>query len=120
MPNPDKFQFKCEQVSYIGHVLTRNGVKPDPAKVKAIMEMSPPTDVEAVRRLVGMVKYLSKFLKDLSEVCEPMRRLTHKDTPWMWGSEQEQSSQKIKALVSKAPVLRYFNSRESTEGEGDA
>ena len=67
-----------------------------------------------------MVKYLSKFLKDRSEVCEPMRRLTHKATPWMWGSLQEQSFQKMKALVSEAPVLRYFNSRESTEGEGDA
>ena len=59
--------------------LTPEGVKPDPWKVDAILKMERPNDVAAVRRLAGLVNYLSKFLSKLSELFEPLRRLTHKD-----------------------------------------
>ena len=78
--NKKKFTFKCDDVQFIGHRLTKEGLKPDPAKVKAILSMKKPDDVHvaAVQRLMGMVKYLSKFLSDLSQICEPIRCLTHK------------------------------------------
>ena len=79
--NKKKFTFKCDDVQFIGHLLTKEGLKPDPAKVKAIISMKKPDDVAAVQRLMGLVKYLSKFLSDLSQICEPIRRLTHKDVP---------------------------------------
>ena len=74
-----KCTFKCDDVQFIGHRLTKEGLKPDPAKVKAILSMKKPDDVAAVQRLMGTVKYLSKFLSDLSQICEPIRRPTHKD-----------------------------------------
>ena len=58
-------------MQFIGHRLREEGLKPDPAKVKAILSMKKPDDVAAVQRLMGMVKYLSKFLSDLSQICEP-------------------------------------------------
>ncbi|KAJ8018232.1 hypothetical protein HOLleu_43886 [Holothuria leucospilota] len=67
-----------------------------------------------------MVKYLSKFLPSLSNKCEPLNRLTHKDADWHWGEEQQQAFQEIKHLVSIAPVLRYFDQRIPLEGQGDA
>ena len=79
--NKSKFTFKCEEVQFIGYRLTKHGLKPDPAKVNAICNMKKPDDVAAVQRLMGMVKYLSKFLGDLSQICEPIRRLTHKEVP---------------------------------------
>ena len=69
--NKDKFQFKCSEVSFIGHVMTKDGLKPDSRKVEAILKMERPADVIAVQRFIGLVKYLSKFLQDLSEMCEP-------------------------------------------------
>ena len=80
--NKKKFTFKCDDVQFIGHRLTKEGLKPDPAKVKAILSMKKPDDIAAVQRLMGMVNYLSKFLVDLFQICEPTRRLTHKDEPW--------------------------------------
>ena len=80
--NKKKFTFKCDDVQFIGHRLTKEGLKPDPAKVKAILSMKKPDDVAAVQRLMGMVKYLSKLLIDLPQICEPIRRLTHKDVLW--------------------------------------
>ena len=60
--NKEKVKFKGSEVPFIGHVLTDAGLKPDPGKIKAILEMPQPTDVAGVRRLVGFVNYLSKFL----------------------------------------------------------
>ena len=81
---------KCSQVPFIGHLLTSEGLKPVPQKVQAICNMPKPEDVQGVQRFVNTVKYLSRFLEDLSDMSEPLRRLTHKDVPWEWSQEQEE------------------------------
>ncbi|PFX32000.1 Uncharacterized protein K02A2.6 [Stylophora pistillata] len=80
--NKKKFTFKCDDVQFIGHRLMKEGLKPDPAKVKAILSMKKLDNIAAVQRLMDMVKYFSQFLSDPSQICEPIRRLTHKDEPW--------------------------------------
>ena len=75
----EKFKHKCEEAQFMGHCLTNEGLKPDPQKVDVILKMEKPQDVTGVQRLIGLVKYLSKFLNNLSQICEPIRRLTHKD-----------------------------------------
>ena len=115
-----KCTFKCDDVQFISHRLTKEVLKPGPAKVKAILSMKKPDDVAAVQRLMGTVKYLSKFLSDLSQICEPIRRPTHKDVPWFWTKEQNVAVDKIKEAVTSAPVLKYFDSNKPTEGSGDA
>ena len=107
-------------MQFIGHRLTKEGLKPDPAKLRAILNMKKPDDVAAVQRLMGKVKYLPKFLSDLSQICEPIRRLTHKDVPWFWTKEQDAAFNKIKEAVTSAPVLKYFDSSKPTEESGDA
>eukprot|EP00795_Rhopilema_esculentum_P014114 gene14114-5107_t len=118
--NKDKFKFKCDEVSFIGHTLTQNGLKIDPAKVEAITKMSKPKDVAGVQRFIGMVKYLAKFLPRLSEVCEPLRSLTHKDAPWVWGKDHDKSFADIQKAICEAPVLKYFDHKAATEGQADA
>lgn len=118
--NREKFEFKVDNIKFIGHQLTRNGLKPDPSKVEAIRKMEAPTDVAGVQRFVGMVKYLAKFLPDLSEISEPLRRLTHKNVVWLWTHEHTKSFEAIKDRVITAPLLRYFDPQLDTEGQGDA
>lgn len=118
--NANKFHFKCEEISFIGHRLTKDGLKPDPNKINAILNMPRPEDVPAIQRLLGMVKYLSKFLNNLSHLSEPLRRLTHKEVPWNWTEEQEKSFIAIKEAISSTPVLNYFDSSKAVEGSGDA
>ena len=65
--------------------------------------------MEGVQRLNGFVNYLAKFLSKLSEVMEPIRRLTRKDTPWNWSSEQDQAFASVQRLVTEAPVLCYYD-----------
>lgn len=56
--NREKFMFKCSRVPFIGHLVTSEGLKPDPRHVKAICNMPKPGDVQAVQRFVNTVKYL--------------------------------------------------------------
>ena len=118
--NKAKFDFKCQQVTFIGHLLSSEGVKPDPKKIAAIVNMETPVDVQGVQRVNGMVKYLSKFLSNLSELCQPLRKLTRKDAGWQWTQEHEHAFQSLKVAVTQAPVLKYFSPEAQIEGQGDA
>ena len=71
--NGAKLEYKCKKVSFHGHVMTSEGLKPDPQNVKGITEMLPPEKPEDVLRLNGMVNYLSRFLPNLSDVMKAMR-----------------------------------------------
>lgn len=107
--NPTKCHFRQNQVSYIGHVLTADGVKPDPKKVQAINEMESPTDKKGLQQFLGMINYVGKFIPNLSSESEPLRKLLEKDQAWIWAEGQEESFQKLKSLISQAPVLAYYD-----------
>lgn len=107
--NADKMKLRQKEVPYMGHLLSSDGLKPDPAKVEAVTKMPRPEDVEGVQRLNGFVNYLAKFLPKLSEIMEPIRRLTRKDTQWQWSEEQDNAFQKIQHMVTQAPVLSYYD-----------
>ena len=64
--NPKKCQFKLEQVTWMGHLLSSNGIAPHPDRVQAIVDMNAPEDVKGVQRFLGMCNYLSKFTPNLA------------------------------------------------------
>ena len=85
---------------YIGHVLTPHSLKPDPSKFKAILAMPTPSDKKVLKRLLGMITYLAKFLPNLSDVTEPLRRLLDKDVQWHWNETHEKSWKQVKQLTT--------------------
>ena len=107
--NKEKSVFNTDQLSFIGHTITSEGLKPEERKVEAITKMKEPENVDAVLRLQGMVNYLARFLPKLSDVMEPIRRLTHLDVEWRWSEEQDKAFREIKHLVTSAPILRYYD-----------
>ena len=69
--NRDKLKLECgKEVSFMGHILTGNGVKMDPDKAKAVQEIPRPEDIEGIQRLNGFVNYLTKFLPGLADVMD--------------------------------------------------
>ena len=82
----------------MGHLLTNKGLRPDPMKVKAIEDLPQPSDKKAVERLLGFVKYLVRFLPNLAEVVAPLRKLTEKDVPFFWESQQQVAFDQFKQL----------------------
>ena len=100
--NKEQMKLRLDQFPYFRHLLTSKGLKPDPGKVKAILEMPKPADVAAVRRFTGFVSYLSKFLPRLSEVCEPLQTLTMKNVEWHWTHDKGEVFDRLKKLVTEA------------------
>ena len=91
----------------MGHIINDQGLCADPDKVKVVVEMARPEDVQAVQCFIGMINYLSKFLDKLSEVCEPLHRLCDKDRPFDW--PHDAAFEKIKKAIAEAPVLRFYD-----------
>ena len=107
--NLEKVKLQLTSVPFIGHLLTDKGLAPDPNKVTAFMNMPTPTNVKSLQQLLGMVQHLSKFLPQLSTITEPLRQLGHRDTEWKWSTIHDSAVHKVKDLICKAPVLRYFD-----------
>ncbi|UYV81904.1 K02A2.6-like [Cordylochernes scorpioides] len=107
--NKDKIRLCSNHVNYMRHILSDEGLKPDPGKVEAIKAMSRPQNVREIQQYLGCINYLTKFLPRLSEVVQPLRVLTQKCMSWSWSEPQEQAFILSKELVTQAPVLKYFD-----------
>lgn len=108
--NRAKIELKKTEVNYLGHVISKDGLKADPSKLDAIEKMPPPGNKNGVQRLMGMVGYLQKFAPHLSEVSAPLRELVKKDINFRWdGQVHGQAFNQIKKILSSPPVLRYFD-----------
>lgn len=118
--NKEKCEFNTKEIDFLGHVISCEGLKVDSKKIEAIMKMNKPDNVEAVRRLQGTVNYLSHFLPKLSDVMEPIRRLTHKNVRWEWGKDQDIAFTNVKKLVTSAPILQYYDQNKELSIECDA
>jgi hypothetical protein len=82
--------------------------------------MPPPTEAKAVQQLLGFVNYLAKILPHLSDVCEPLHRLTNKDVLWAWLPQHDDVLEQIKKVVSNQPILRYYDLSEVVTLQCDA
>ena len=86
------------ELEFLGHVFTKDGMKPDSAKIQVIRDLAPPTDVRELRRIMGTVTFLGKYVPHLSSVAKPMTYLLCKDRAWTWDSLQQQAFEDIKTL----------------------
>ena len=118
--NFEKCHIKQSQVNYVGHLVTKQGPKPDPDKVRAVLEVPTPESKEDTRRFLGFVQYLLRFLPSMSSVDSPLRELTRKDVEFHWDKPQEQSFQKLKEMCCSAPVLTYYDVHKELTIQCDA
>ena len=118
--NYQKCQFQKEELTYFGHVVGAKGIRPDPEKVRALVDMPSPTKVEELRRVLGMLNYLGRFVSNLSTIMKPMLDLLKSDAAWAWGPHQEQAFKACKDLVGKAPNLQFYDASLPTVISADA
>ena len=82
--NPDKCIFKSTQVLFIGHLVTKDGLKPDPKKVNAVVNMPAPQNKTQLRSFVRLCNYVSCYVPHLTDVLSPLRALTVKSIEFKW------------------------------------
>ncbi|CAC5373956.1 unnamed protein product [Mytilus coruscus] len=107
--NAEKCKFRVKEVTYIGHILSADGVRPDQEKIRAIKEMPAPTDKKGVQRLLGTINYLAKFVPNMSTVTEPIRKLLKEEHEFIWTHEQQQAFEKLKDIITKNAVLSFYD-----------
>ncbi|GBL81461.1 Retrovirus-related Pol polyprotein from transposon 297 [Araneus ventricosus] len=110
--NPDKLQYKVSEVKYVGQIISKSGIKPDPDHIKAIVEMPTPKSKTEVRGLLRHDKFSLKSIPNVSKVTAPLREISHENVEFNWGKEQEMSFENIKELLTKTPILKVFSAND--------
>ena len=118
--NKKKLTVGVPEVAYAGHILSASGLKPDPAKVKAIHNMPSPTNKAQLKTLLGMLNYLSKFIPRLSAESAVLRELLKAEVEFTWGPAQENGFKNIKLLLSEETSLKYYDVTKSVTLQVDA
>ena len=83
----------------------------DPAKVASIIQLAKPTNVSS---LLGMTRYSSRFVKSYPDKIQPLRKLTHQFTKWLWEKQHDEGFEGIKKSPATRPTLAYFDPIRNT------
>ncbi|KAK3751920.1 hypothetical protein QZH41_007937 [Actinostola sp. cb2023] len=117
--NKKNLKLKCKEITYLGHLITQNGLNPDPEKIEAVKKMPKPTNVKGVQQFCGFVNYLAKFLPRLAETMGSIQQLTRRDVDWQWQPEHNAAFEKVKEIVTTAPLLKYYDLAEELMSKYD-
>ncbi|GBG71471.1 hypothetical protein CBR_g8888 [Chara braunii] len=104
--NREKSSFGVTSVTYLGHVISGEGLAPEAPKIAAIQNWPQPTTVRDVRSFLGLASYYRKFVKNFSAIAAPLTDLTKKDTHFLWTSDCQQAFTRLKEALMRAPVLK--------------
>lgn len=104
-----KCVFLVEEVSYLGYIVSKEGIKADPTKVEAIQKMQRPRNVSELRSFLGLLNFFAKFIKNFSAILVPLYHLLKKNVDWHWTDECENTFNKVKKLLTSTEVLRHYD-----------
>ncbi|KAL5565101.1 hypothetical protein UlMin_028265 [Ulmus minor] len=100
-----KCEFWLQSVQFLGHVISKDGLSVDPAKIEAVSKWAAPTSVTEIRSFLGLAGYYRRFVEGFSTLAAPLTALTKKDRKYEWSDKCEQSFQELKRRLTSAPIL---------------
>ncbi|XP_026830969.1 uncharacterized protein LOC113563505, partial [Ooceraea biroi] len=104
---PDKCEFLRKEVGYLGHIISSEGVKPDPEKVKAIKNFPIPRNAKNIKQFLGLAGYYRRFIPEFSKIAKPLTELLKKDRPFVWESPQAVAFATLQNFLCTEPILQY-------------
>ena len=104
---PEKCQLLKAEVTFLGHVVSQNGVRPNPDNVAKILSWPVPKTVTEVRQILGMGSYYRRFIKDFSMLVKPLTELTKKANAFVWTEECQNAFDKLKKLFTSPEIMAY-------------
>ncbi|KAI3770363.1 hypothetical protein L6452_01492 [Arctium lappa] len=100
-----KCDFWLEEVQFLGHVITRAGVKVDPSKIEAMMNWEPTKSPSEIRSFLGLAGYYRRFIQDFSKIASSLTALTRKNVKFVWTETQEKVFRILQKKLCEAPIL---------------
>ena len=92
-------------MTYLGHVISKDGIAVNPERVQAILDWTPPCTVKQIRSFLGLASYCCRFVENFSNIAKPLIDLLHKDKKLEWTPKCQESFQMLKDKLTSAPVL---------------
>ncbi|KAM7315470.1 uncharacterized protein ISCGN_005253 [Ixodes scapularis] len=105
----EKCAFFQDQLQYLGHVISPEGIRTSEEKVAAIVKAPAPADVSQLRSLLGAVNYYGKFVPQLATIVAPLYKLPHQDVKWQWDRTCQEAFQRVKKLLMSSEVLVHYD-----------
>ncbi|KAG8496961.1 hypothetical protein CXB51_008163 [Gossypium anomalum] len=100
-----KNTFQTREVRFLGHIVSGDGIRVEPSKISTIVDWKLPRNVSELRSFLGLASYYRRFVKGFSMIASSMTKLLQKDIKFEWSKNCQQSFEKLKALLTEAPVL---------------
>ncbi|XP_063899929.1 uncharacterized protein K02A2.6-like [Zophobas morio] len=110
--NKSKSKFNQKEIKYVGHILSRDGIRVDPSKIEAIKQIKPPKNCKELSRFLGMITYVAKFIPNLTQKTSNLRQLLRKDTHFDWNETHEQDFNSLKDILTSTPVLQFYDNKK--------
>ncbi|XP_038116866.1 uncharacterized protein K02A2.6-like [Culex quinquefasciatus] len=116
----EKCRFFMRQVKYLGQLLDTEGIRPDPDKVKAIVNMPPPHDVPTLRSYLGAVNYYGKYIREMRTLRQPLDELLKESASFQWSDACQRSFDRFKEILQSPLMLTHYNPRLEMVVSADA
>ncbi|KAA3477571.1 DNA/RNA polymerases superfamily protein [Gossypium australe] len=100
-----KCEFWLREVTFLGHVVSAKGIRVDPQKFEAVLDWKPPKSVSEIQSFLGLAGYYRRFVEGFSLIATPQTKLLRKGVPFVWTDKQQESFEKLKKILTEAPVL---------------
>ena len=105
----EKCEFHTKSTTFLGFIVTSEGITMDPSKVQAISEWEPPESVHDVQVFLGFANFYRRFIDKYALKCRPLYDLLKKDIPFKWTQEHQRIFDDLKKAFSTAPILRHHD-----------
>ena len=102
-----KYTLARSSVTFLGHLVSEDGLQPDLRLLDSFRDIQPPTTVSQVRSFLGLVGCYRRFIKGFSNIAAPLNRLLEKNKPFEWTDECMAAYERLKAVLLQRPVVAY-------------
>src|SRR3954462_15791281 len=107
-----KCEFWLPEVTYLGHVISKDGIAVTPERIQAILDWIPPKTVKQVRSFLGLASYCRRFVENFSKIARPLTNLLHKGVKFEWTDKCQESIQALKDKLTSPPVLAPLDTQK--------
>ncbi|XP_036142126.1 uncharacterized protein LOC118645358 [Monomorium pharaonis] len=104
---PDKCEFLRREVSYLGHIIGEDGVRPDPQKISAVEKFPAPRNIKNIRQFLGLAGYYRRFIPQFSSIASPLSNLLKKDVQFIWNDKTQHAFDTLRKLLCNEPILQF-------------
>ena len=104
LPKCNFFRLKLK---YVGYIISNKGASPDPDKISAIKDMTPPTNISGVRSFLGAIGFYRRFFPDFAKIARPLTELTHKNAKFLWNDDRQKAFDTLKNHLISDHVLAF-------------